>query len=313
MSYFKIKDYSLKCTLAGKTVFDKIFHLKRYYGHTSFHTIDDLRLKKPEDFFDQELVDGLFPPSIPMKNSVKKIINENGFLKYLISTYTELYVDFSSGFESYLAAFSSKSRSTLKRKIRKFEKLSNGEIDWKMYKDPDEIMEFYHLARSVSKETYQEKEFNIGLPDTPEFIELIKKQAMNNSVRGYLLFLEGKPISYLYYPLNNKIFSYSHLGYLPEMGKYSVGTVLFVLSLEQIFTDEDADYMHFFEGESPVKDLFSTGSEKCGNYVVLKSTFKNKLWIYLHYSLQSSFDIFTNFLDKVGIKEKLKKFFLKNP
>lgn len=311
MSYFKIENYSLKCTFAGKSVFEKAFILKRYYGHTSFHTIDDPRLKTPQDFFDPELVDGLFLPSIPIENSVKRITHENGFVKYLTYTYTELYVDFSSSFEDYLATFSSKSRSTLKRKVRKFEKLSNGEIDWKMYKNPDEIMEFYHLARDVSKETYQEKMFNIGLPDTPEFIELIKEKALNDGVRGYILFFEGKPVSYLYCPLNNGIFSYSHLGYLPEMAKHSVGTVLLMLSLEQMFTDEDADYMHLFEGESPLKNLFSTGSQVCANFLILKNTFKNKFWIYLHYLLQSSFDFLASCLDKIGIKEKLKKLFSK--
>jgi hypothetical protein len=127
------------------------------------------------------------------------------------------------------------------------------------------------------------------------------------TVRGYLLFLEGKPVSYLYCPIENRKFIYSHLGYLPEMAQHSVGTVLQMLVLEDIFNNEDADYFDFTEGQSPHKSLFSTHSTRCANFMFLKNSFNHKFWINLHIIFNTVFDGLIGLLDKMGIKAKIKK------
>lgn len=307
-SKFYPKKFTLDYGISEKAIFSKDFTLNAYRKEYSPFNENDPRYINPEEYCEDEVVDGFYIPSLIVSKETKRLVKKNGYLKYVKSTYNELYIDFRIGYENYMAGFSSKSRSTLRRKVKKFKAFSNDELDWKVYKTVDEIMEFYHLAREVSKETYQEK-IDMGLPSTEEFVEELKNQALNDGVRGYLLFFEGKPISYLYCPLHDKSYSYYRLGYLPEMGKYSVGTVLFVLAIEYMFNEKNADFMHFFERETATKVLFSTGEIKCGNFVILKDTIKNKFWIYLHYGLNYTVRKISGFIELIGLKEVLKKIF----
>jgi hypothetical protein len=61
------------------------------------------------------------------------------------------FIDLSSGsFDTYLARFSSKTRSTLRRKMRRFADFSGGAIDFRCYASPEEMIEFRRHAIAVS-------------------------------------------------------------------------------------------------------------------------------------------------------------------
>jgi len=64
--------------------------------------------------------------------------------------------DLSGSFDQYMVAFSGKTRSGLRRKLRKFAQISGGTIDWRQYRTPQELPIFFDLARTVSAKTYQE-------------------------------------------------------------------------------------------------------------------------------------------------------------
>lgn len=309
---FSLRDYPLKYMIGEKTVFTKPFSLKCFFADPFSIKIDDVKFQDPSAYFDIGSSEGFYFSSIPISEELTKIENRNGYIRYIMKTYDQCFIDLSTGFDGYMANFSSKTRSTLRRKVRKFEQISNGKIDWKIYKTPDEIIDFYCQAREVSKNTYQEKLLDAGLPDTEEFMDHLKEQAQKGNIRGYLLFFEGKPVSYLYCPIENNKFIYSHLGYLPEMANHSVGTVLQMLVLEDIFNNETADYFDFTEGQSAHKTLFSTGSIHCANIMYLKNSFSNKVYISAHHIMNGFFEGLINILDKMGIKAKLKKMIRRN-
>ena len=104
-------------------------------------------------------------------------------------------------FEEYKSKFSSKTRSTLNRKIRKYAEHCGGNISWKVYKSAGEMPEFFRLARTVSEITYQEKLLDAGLPDSEEFLDEMEQLAQQGHVRGFILFHQDKPVSYLYCPV----------------------------------------------------------------------------------------------------------------
>ncbi|MCH8683869.1 hypothetical protein [Pedomonas mirosovicensis] len=72
-------------------------------------------------------------------------------LLYVRQRYPRHYARLEGSFEEYLAGFSPKSRSTLKRKVRRFEQLSGGRLDVREYRTPVQMETFHALARLVSK------------------------------------------------------------------------------------------------------------------------------------------------------------------
>jgi hypothetical protein len=134
--------------------------------------------------------------------------------------YARRYADLTISFDEYLARFSSKSRSTLRRKLRKFETLSGGVLDVRAYRTPGEMSEFHALARAVSRMTYQEKLLDAGLPEGAEAEAEMLRKASHDEVRAWLLFLEGEPVAYLYTPARGDTLIYAYLGYDPAQAKH---------------------------------------------------------------------------------------------
>ena len=146
-------------------------------------------------------VAGVFRRSEPIAAAGPELTVSRSVIRYLESTYHRRFSDLSVGFGTYLSKFSGKTRSTLRRKIRRFERTSGGTIDWQVYSREADFDEFHALAREVSELTYQEKLFDAGIPGDQEFIDCMNALAKANAVRGFILFLDQRPISYLYCPI----------------------------------------------------------------------------------------------------------------
>jgi Acetyltransferase (GNAT) domain len=188
---------------------------------------------------------------------------------YTPRQYHRYSAELSGDFEQYMSHFSSKTRSTLKRKLRRFAEASGGLVDWKQYRTAAQIAEFFPLAHLVSKKTYQERLLGAGLPSDPTFFAEALALAQQDRVRGYLLFLDGKPISYLYCPVHDGIVAYDHLGYDPAYGSLSPGAVLQILALQALFAERRFTLFDFTEGEGQHKEVFSTRSLLCGDMFVI--------------------------------------------
>ena len=193
--------------------------------------------------------------------------------KLVRQRYARRYADLSQGFDGYLAGFSGKSRSTLLRKERRFAELSGGRIDIRTYRTAAEIASFHGLAREVSRKTYQEKLLDAGLPDDPA--EMIRLAATDRA-RGWLLFLDGVPVSYLYAPAVGDTLIYAYLGYDPAVASHSPGTVLQLAAMRDVIAEARFGRFDFTEGDGQHKRLFATGSVACVDLLLLKPTLANR-------------------------------------
>lgn len=243
----------------------------------------------------------------PISNGLKKVHVVDSFLCYVPLQYQHSYIDMSMTFAEYESLFSSKTRSTIKRKIRKFADKTGGELVWKIYRSPDEITSFHKLAREVSAKTYQEKLLDAGIPGDSHFIEKMKALAENNSVRGFVLFDRDRPVSYLYCPVADGTLIYAYLGYDPEYMKFSVGTILQWIAMESLFNENRYRFFDFTEGQSAHKELFSTHNRPSANIYYLRNSLKNKLIVYGHILFNNLNEGIGHVLDKLGLKAKIKR------
>lgn len=215
--------------------------------------------------------DGYVVWSHPIAAHRPVLSRQPGAVLYIPRQYRRFSTDLTGDFEQYLAKFSGKTRSTLKRKLRKFTEASGGAIDWREYRTPPEIEAFIPLARRVSAKTYQERLLSAGLPSDEGFLNAARTLAQADSVRAYLLFLNGEPISYLFCPIDRGVVVYDHLGYDPGCAALSPGTVLQTLALRALFAERRFLLFDFTEGEGQHKEMFATHSRLCGDvYVVTR-------------------------------------------
>jgi CelD/BcsL family acetyltransferase involved in cellulose biosynthesis len=252
-------------------------------------------------------LDGVYRPSEFLLPTAPVLGITNAHIRYVESSFHRQFIDLKSDFESYMSKFSGKTRSGIKRKTRKFEKVSGGKIEWSIHRSAAEMDRFHSLAREISQLTYQEKLFDAGIPDDPAFIEAMRTMADADTVRGFILFLDAKPISYLYLPIKDGRVIYGHLGFNPAFAKHSPGTVLQLLALEFLFAENRYRLFDFTEGEGPHKRLFSTSERFCGNVFYLRPTIKNRLIIYLHLAVRRLSDFADGLIVKSGLKERLRQ------
>ena len=258
----------------------------------------------------EELVDGsqgFMVRALPLSSEMPTLKQNGAYLCYVPLQYQHCYIDLATTFDVYQSKFSSKTRSTIHRKIKKYAEQSGGTISWRTFKAPSEMREFLALARSVSKVTYQERLLDAGIPGAEDFILEAEALAAENRIRAYILFDGERPVSYLYCPVNDGVLVYAYLGYDPDYIKKSVGTVLQWLALEQLFAEACFRAFDFTEGQSEHKRLFATHQRRCANVFMVKASVRNKLLIYSHLSMDRLSAWLGAKLDQLGVKAKVRR------
>lgn len=223
-----------------------------------------------------------------------------------LRTYPRHLVDLTAGYEAYMAKFSSKTRSTLKRKVRKFQNLSGGAIHWERFRTKEEVAKFLPLARELSAKTYQERLLDAGLPDTAAFTKQAEDLASRNAVRAYLLYLNARPVSYLYLPVDRGRVIYAYLGYDPAHAEHSPGTVLQLLAMEGLFAEPGLTVFDFTEGAGQHKQLFATHAVECADVVLLKRKAGPLAIAWAHKSFANAEAALVAVLNHLGLKKWIK-------
>lgn len=230
------------------------------------------------------------------------------YIRYVNRQYRHFYVDMRLTFDEYKAKFSSKTRSTISRKLKRYAEQCGGTVRWCMYRSPAEMVEFHRLARSVSVVTYQERLLDAGLPDSPLFIEEMQALAALDRVRACVLFDRDKPVSYLYCPVHDDVLIYAYLGYDPAYLKSSVGTILQWLALEQLFGERRFRFFDFTEGESDHKRMFATHDVFAVNAMFLRRSLKHWLLLRMHRRFDLCVESLGALLDRYGLKHRIRRF-----
>lgn len=245
--------------------------------------------------------------ALPVSGPLPPLSTCGDYLCYVQIQYRHCLIDFQSSFAEYQKKFSSKTRSTINRKIKKYAEYCGGALSWKTYRTVAEMREFLPLAREVAKKTYQEKLLDAGIPDDEKFVRLMESLAAENRVRAYVLFDRERPVSYLYCPVEESVLLYAYLGYDPEYMKWSVGTILQWLAVEQLFDEGCFRFFDFTEGASEHKRLFATHEMQCANVVFLRNTPRNRVLAYSHWLTGRFSGWLGDVLEKFGVKAKVKK------
>jgi len=258
-------------------------------------------LRNPPDF--------VFYPTYPVAFVPEPVQRPRSWLAYTPYTFRYYDVDIRrvASFDEYVKLFSPKSRSTLRRKVKKFAAANGGGVQWREFERPDELREFFALARAVSSKTYQERLLDVGLPATEEFMGQLASLAHARRVLGYILLLHGRAVAYVCCVRREAIVTYDWVGYDPDVGALSPGTVLQYLMLQRLFERRDVAIFDFTEGEGGLKRLFSTDERLCAKTYFVRPTFENTALIKLHHRLNGVVHAVGQMVDGLGVKRGLRR------
>jgi CelD/BcsL family acetyltransferase involved in cellulose biosynthesis len=210
-----------------------------------------------------------------------------------------------SSFEDYLAGFSSKTRSTLRRKARKLAKEA-GDYTLTEHRTCAEVETFLDAALPLSAKTYQARLLDAGLPDSEDGRQSTLDAAERGQMRCFLLWVGKSPIAYLSLPVVGKTLVYAHLGYDPEYARLSPGTVLQLLALERLFAENAYTHFDFTEGEGAHKAMFGTDSVECSSFVLLSPTIANRALLGARTSFDGAVEAARSLAERTGVLTRIR-------
>lgn len=233
---------------------------------------------------------GFLIRALPLALALPVLIRTGRFYRYAPFQYRRYFIDLRLSFAEYQRQFPAKSRATILRKCNKYAEYCGGALAWKVYREPDQMADFFELARAISAKTCQDRLRDAGLPQTPAFCAGMDRLARAGLLRAFILFHGGRPVSYLYCPIQDGVLLYRYMGCDPAYLKWSVGTVLQWLALEHLFGETRAGarlrLFDFTEGESEHKRLFATHSVRCANIFFLRAGLRNWLLLHAHRNIE---------------------------
>lgn len=222
--------------------------------------------------------DGVRVLSAPTSSIAAVTARYPGFIAGGRQDYRRHYIDMEQSFTGYIAQFSGKTRSTLRRKARKLADDTGG-YSVTEHRTPAEIEAFLTAALPLSARTYQARLLDAGLPDSPAARRAMLEAAEDGRMRAFLLHAGGAAIAYLSLPISGQTLVYAHLGYDPAFARLSPGTVLQMDALERLFAEDRYRWFDFTEGEGPHKAMFGTHGAACSSLVLLEPTLANRTLI----------------------------------
>lgn len=272
--------YPLRFTIANRMLFSVnlgVAHINAF-GKVTTDDIGDLI---PDQW--SAHLDGYLLHSVQVNRELPTLQRTEHQIQYVLARYNHYRTDLTGSFDDFLQTKASKTRSTLRRKVRKFaEAGKDGQLDWREYHTPDELESFFALALPLARTTYQARLFEGALPDTAAFRAESQALASSGQLRCYLLFLDQVPVAYLYSPIEDRTAIYAYLGYDESVSMLSPGTVLQYLVHERLFSDPDVDWFDFTEGDGAHKALFATDRLTSCNILCLQDSFRNRMLARLH-------------------------------
>lgn len=215
---------------------------------------------------------GYLITALPVSRQAQIVADRPRLKAFVRQHYRRSYARLDQAFESYLGGFSAKSRATCRRKLKRMAERSGGAIDVRFYADRDGMREFHALARGVSRKTYQERLLGAGLPESPEAVAAMLDLARAGRARGWLLFLDGQPIAYLYAPAEGLTLIYAYLGYDPAFAEFSPGTVLQLEAMRLLMAERRFRLFDFTEGDGQHKRQFASGGIDCVDLLLVRRT-----------------------------------------
>ena len=306
MSRWQLLDVPFKFQLGDLTLFSVRLPIQTRSDRLSDETAPVVSPRQPGEPLEHGS-EGFMIRALPVAGELPTLHAVDGFLRYVPLQYGHCYIDLRTSFEAYEGKFSSKTRATIKRKVRKYAEHCDGRIDWRTFATTEEIREFHRLAREVSRKTYQERLLDAGIPDNEQFLREMDGLAAAGQVRGYVLFDRGRPVSYLYCPVQDGTLLYAYLGYDPEYMQHSVGTVLQWLAVQQMFEEGIFKFFDFTEGQSDHKRLFATHELRCANVIFLRKTLANTILLRSHWRMDRFSRWLGNSLQALGLKDWVKR------
>lgn len=179
---------------------------------------------------------------------------------------------FPESFDEWWSGFSSKTRNTLKRKVKAF-----GEARLERITQPEQVPDFLVHARAISEKSWQTELLGLRIRNDERELHLFHGLASEGALRSYLLWQGERPVSFCIGTQFNGLFNYEEVAYDRDVSRSSPGQVLVLKMLEDLFAEDSPRVLDFGGGDAEYKRQFGNVVSESGPVWLLRPGLKSQL------------------------------------
>jgi hypothetical protein len=212
----------------------------------------------------------------------------------------------STDVEAFWAKLSRQHRNFLRRKSRKLERDCNCQIEYSSVSAEADVEKLCAQIEEVAKKTYL-RGLGKGFIWDAEHSERLAMSAKNQHLRGFLLQLAGKTISYVVGSVYKGKFNLAYTAYDPAYGHFDVGQLVLVHAIESLCR-EGVQFFDFGFGGARYKEQFGDKCVRERSVYLYAPTIKAVGVAATQKVTASGANAARACLDKVGIAKLMKRY-----
>jgi hypothetical protein len=217
-------------------------------------------------------------------------------------------IDMPADWESYERQLGTRSRRSLRYSRKKLIEQLDGELAVRCFTRPADVDGFLEDARRVSQKTYQWNLLGLGLRDRDALGERLGFAAERGWLRCYVLYCRAVPTAFMVGILHGDTYHYLDVGYDPAWARWSVGSVLQVEVMRDLFgLPAPPRRFDFSTGYGTHKARFANRAEREANYLLLPSGLRSALLLGGYRACEAVSAGAARLLDRYDLKARLKK------
>ena len=216
------------------------------------------------------------------------------------------FIQMPDSFEQYLAGLGRKSRTTTLYSRRRLAR----EHDVKMvrFHQQNDFERFLDDAIAISKKTYQWRLLGLGLRNRQALGRRLLFAAKKGWLCSYILYCADNPVAFMLGYIYRDCYYYIDVGFDPDWQKFSVGSVLQLNVIEELYSWEQPPKLFDFAiGYGEHKARFGNHEMEELNILLLPKSTSNQILLATYKTVDLLTETAVSVLDKLGLKQKIKK------
>jgi CelD/BcsL family acetyltransferase involved in cellulose biosynthesis len=176
--------------------------------------------------------------------------------------------------EQYWSKFSSKTRSTFRRKLKKF-----GQTRLDRITNIEQVPAFLEAAHRISVQTWQSRQLGLRVRNDDAERAQLTTLARLGLLRCYLWHVDGEPVAFTIGNQGHGCFHYEEVGYLTAHARNSPGQMMLLQMIDDLILHDRPEWFDFGGGDADYKQLFATHESRSGTVWLFPPTLCNRLTV----------------------------------
>ena len=192
------------------------------------------------------------------------------------------WLEMPGSFHDWLGKFGAKKRYNLQRQHRLLVEHANGNLVLRRIEHPREVPGFAGDTATVVERSWQGELATSGVTNAARDPRVLEDLSRRGLLRSYLLAVSGRPCAFVVGYQYGDVYHYAEIGYDREFGRFSPGTVLLYLLLEDLWRHRTPRVVNFGIGDAGYKREFGNRVTRDASFFLLRDTAANRARMVAH-------------------------------